>query len=58
MTETERIKQIISYSDRQKQHEKGNYITHQLIINSLEVHAIIAEQLTKIIAILKDIKTV
>ena len=25
MTETERIKQIISYSDRQKQHEKGNY---------------------------------
>lgn len=43
MTETERIKQIISYSDRQKQHEKGNYITHQLIINSMEVHAIIAE---------------
>lgn len=57
MTETERIKQIISYSDRQKQHEKGNYITHQLIINSMEVH-VIAEQLTKIIAILKDIKTV
>lgn len=58
MNETEKIKQIISASKKQLELGSYNYTAIRLLIYNMEIHAIIAEQLTKIIAILKDIKTV
>ena len=58
MNETEKIKQIISASKKQLELGSYNYTAIMLLIYNMEIQAIIAEQLTKIIAILKDIKTV
>jgi|GEM_PF-1321975 hypothetical protein len=57
MNETEKIKQIISASKKQLELGSYNYTAIRLLIYNMEIQAIIAEQLAKIIEVLKEKNT-